>query len=77
MEYNEQKVDDTALALLYLTSFTDQGSTRAWRSIAWEITDRLYEKGLIHDPKRKAKSIAFTDEGKKKCESLFNDLFSE
>ena len=51
MEYNERKVDDAALALLYLTSFTDHGYTRAWRNIAWEVTDRLYEKGLIHDPK--------------------------
>ena len=77
MDYNEGKVDDTALALLYLTSFTDHGYTRAWRNIAWEITDRLYEKGFIHDPKGKAKSIVFTDEGKKKSEALFNEFFSE
>ena len=77
MDYNEGKVDDTALALLYLTSFTDHGYTRTWRNIAWEITDRLYEKGFIHDPKGKAKSIVFTDEGKKKSEALFNEFFSE
>jgi len=77
VEYNQRKVDDAALALLYLTSFTDHGVTRAWRNIAWEVTDRLYEKGLIHDPKGKAKSIVFTEEGEKKCESLFNELFSK
>ncbi len=77
MKYNEQKVDDAALALLYLTSFTDHGYTRAWRNIAWEITDRLFESGLIHDPKGKAKSVVLTDEGKKKCEELFNDLFMD
>ncbi len=76
MEYNERKVDEAALALLYLTSFSEHGTTRAWRNIAWEVTDRLYEKGLIHDPKGKAKSIVFTEEGEKQCEALFNELFA-
>jgi len=33
--------------------------------------DRLYEKGLIGDPKSKAKSVPLTDEAVELCEELF------
>jgi hypothetical protein len=33
MEYDKDKVDEMALALLYLTSFQDQYCTRAWKGI--------------------------------------------
>ena len=32
MEINEQKVDEISLALLYLTTFKDKVSFRAWKS---------------------------------------------
>ena len=51
MDYNHKKADDAALALLYLNMFTDHGMARAWRGVPWEILDRLFEKGLIADPK--------------------------
>ena len=76
MEYNQQKVDDAALALLYLNLFSDHGTTRAWRGMPWEVLNRLYEKGLIADPKNKAKSVSLSAEGEKKCELLFDELFS-
>jgi hypothetical protein len=31
MEYDEVKLDDVVLTLLYLTSFTEHGITRAWK----------------------------------------------
>lgn len=71
MEYDKDKVDEMALALLYLTSFSDQYSTRAWKGMAWEVMDRLYEKGYISDPKGKAKSVMLTEEGAKLSEALF------
>jgi hypothetical protein len=71
MVYDKDKVDEMALALLYLTSFKDEYGTRAWKGMAWEVLDRLYEKGYIGDPKGKAKSVILTETGEKLSEALF------
>jgi len=71
MEYNEDKVDELVLALLYLTSSTEQGVTRAWKGHDWDALDRLSEKGLISDPKSKAKSVVLSQEAAKKSAELF------
>jgi len=42
----------------------------------WEATDRLYEKGLIGDPKSKAKSVVLTEEGRHAAEEAFRRLFA-
>ncbi len=42
----------------------------------WEATDRLYEKGLIGDPKSKAKSVVLTEEGKRAAEEAFRKMFA-
>lgn len=34
MDNDQDKVDEMALALLYLTSFSEQYGTRAWKNIA-------------------------------------------
>ena len=75
MEYDQDKVDEMALALLYLTSFQDRYSTRAWKGMDWEVMNRLYEKGYIGDPKSKAKSVALTAAGAKRSEELFEKHF--
>ncbi len=54
MEYDTDKVDEAALALLYLNLFEDRWGARAWKSLLWEAMDRLHENGLIGDPKSKA-----------------------
>jgi hypothetical protein len=71
MEYDKDKVDEMVLALLFLTSFRDKYSTRAWKSMDWDAMDRLHEKGYIGDPKSKAKSVVLTEEGEKLAEELF------
>ena len=76
MEYDQDKVDEMALALLYLTTFKDQNETRAWKNLAWEVLDRLYEKGYIGDPKGKAKSVILTEEGEKLSKELFIKNFA-
>jgi hypothetical protein len=48
---------------------------RAWKTFPWEATDGLYERGLIDDPRSKAKSVALTDEGARQAEQLFTELF--
>ena len=44
---------------------------------AGEITDRLHEKGLIHDPMGKAKSVTLTAEGLAHAEKTRDDLFGK
>jgi hypothetical protein len=81
MTPNLDKIDDAVLALLHLTSFTEgKGEfayTRAWKGHDWDAMDRLHEKGLISDPKGKAKSVAITPEGQTKSEELFRQLFCD
>jgi hypothetical protein len=36
MDYDEEKLDEMVLALLYLTSFTEHGVTRAWKGHDWD-----------------------------------------
>ena len=77
MDYDTDKADEMALALLYLASFEEkQGGVRAWKGMAWEIMNRLHEKGLISDPKSKAKSVCLTDEGAKLSQALFEKHLS-
>ena len=75
MKIDPNKVDEAVLGLLYLVSFKSAGVTRAWKGHDWDALNRLHESGLISNPKNKAKSVAFTDEGslkaKRACERLF------
>ncbi len=71
-DYDHEKVDEMVLALMYLTLHDDY---RAWKSFDWDVLDRLYEKGLIYDPKNKAKSVALTEEGVAKSADLLQRHF--
>jgi len=70
------KIDEAALALLFLTMHGNKNDIRAWKGIDWEVMNRLYEKGYIYDPKGKAKSVSITSKGEVKSEELFHKLFS-
>lgn len=72
MEIDNEKIDQSALALLHLTL---HDSCRAWKSLDWDVTDRLFQKGLIENPANKAKSVVFTQEGLEEAERLFKELF--
>tara|TARA_R110000737_G_scaffold351999_1_gene396111 strand:- start:147 stop:377 length:231 start_codon:yes stop_codon:yes gene_type:complete len=74
MDIDEDKIDEAALALMYLTLHEHY---RAWKQIDWEVTNRLHKKGLICDPVGKAKSVVLTDEGLKQSEELFIKLFTK
>jgi hypothetical protein len=63
MPYDEAKVDEAVLAVLYLTAWQDRGVTFAWKAVDWEVTARLFGRGLIDDPRSKSRSLVFTDEG--------------
>lgn len=71
------RTDEAVLALLFLNIWEeDEWGARAWKGVPWESTDRLYEKGLILDPKSKAKSVVLTEEGRRAAEDAFRKLFA-
>ena len=73
MEIDTDKIDDAVLALLWLTLHNERC---AWKSFDWDVTDRLYQKGMIAYPVNKAKSLVLTDEGLQRSEELFRALFT-
>ncbi len=73
MELDTEKLDRAALAILSLTL---HDGSRVWKGIDWAITDRLNEKGFVHDPVGRAKSLALTDEGLAVAEAALNEFFS-
>ena len=72
MALNHNKLDDTALALLYLTL---HNGCRAWKGMDWGVLGRLHDKGMICDPVGKVKSVVFTDEGLERAKTLFEQMF--
>jgi hypothetical protein len=76
MDYDQDKVDEMVLALLYLTIWEeDVWGARAWKSHAWDALDRLHTKGYISDPKTKAKSVVLSAEGVRRAWELFEQHF--
>lgn len=53
MKYDEDKVDEATLALLWLVVEKDKYGSRAWKSFDWDTLNRLHDKGFISDPKRR------------------------
>ena len=76
MDYDQDKVDEITLALLWLTSFEDPVGVRAWKGQDWDTMERLHMKGYISDPKSKAKSVVLSEEGEKRSRELFAKHFS-
>jgi len=69
-EFDRDKIDAVAMALLYL-NVHQPSANRAWKSIQWETLDRLYQKGWIDDPKNSARSVFLTEEGLHQSEQEF------
>ena len=72
MKIDESRVDDAVLALLAVYSF-DGG--RVWKGFDFSVMDRLFEQGLIGDPKGEAKSVYLTEDGQAKGRELAERLF--
>jgi hypothetical protein len=73
MEIDLDKIDDTVLGFLWLTLHDER---RAWKGFDWDALERLYQKGLIANPANKAKSVVLSDEGMRRAEKLFHELFT-
>jgi hypothetical protein len=68
MEIDEDKIDQAVLALLRLTL---HDGNRAWKGHHWDAMHRLHQKGFIHDPVGKVKSVELTDEALRESKRLF------
>jgi len=81
VDYDEDKVYDIVLALLWLTTFEEklfgQIVRRAWKAHDWDALSRLHEKGFIDNPVGNAKSVFLADEGAKRSEELFRQFFGK
>ncbi len=66
---------EASLALLWLSVHGNEYEARAWKGLDWDVTNLLFEKGWIFDPKNKAKSVVFTEEGIKLSEEYFKKYF--
>ncbi len=74
MDIDNDKIDDTVLALLQLTLHENN---RAWKGMDWDVLARLHERGFIGDPVNKNKSVVLTKEGAERSQALFMELFSK
>jgi hypothetical protein len=74
MELDTDKIDDAVLALLALGL---HDGVRAWEGFDWDAMDRLHQKGFITDPRGKAKSVVFTEEGLALAQRLLQQLFGK
>jgi hypothetical protein len=67
-------IDNTVLALPLLGLHDEHGSV--WKGFDWSALDRLHAKGMISNPRRKAKSVVLSDEGRAEAERLVKQLFT-
>ncbi len=74
MKLDSERIDQAVLALLSLGLHDEY---RAWKSFDWDTMDRLHQKGYISDPKGKAKSVVFSEEGLRESERLLEKLFGK
>lgn len=75
-EIDREKLAETALAILCLSTFRDGPGVRAWKGMDWDVMNLLFERGWIHDPKSKAKSVVVTEEGLDRAEQFLQQYFS-
>ena len=77
MDLNYDRIDECTLALLFLVTSKDKYGARAWKAFDWETMNRLHEKSYISNPKSKALSVVFTEEGYARAKELFESLFAK
>jgi len=76
MDYDTDKVDEATLALLYLTLHdVGEHGGRAWKGHDWDAMNRLHAKGLISNPRSKAKSVVLGPEDIEQARAAFERLF--
>ena len=73
-DLDHDRLAQTALALLALTR---HGEGRAWKSLDWDLMERLHANGWILDPRNKAKSVVLTARGEELAQRYLYQLFGK
>jgi hypothetical protein len=73
-DIDADRIDEAVLALLWLGRH--DGGRRTWKGFDWDAMGRLHREGMISDPVGKARSVVFTEEGRRRAERLFRELFA-
>lgn len=73
MKYDRDRAAEFVLALMFLDLHDE---VRAWKGYPWDVMDQLFERGLISDPRGKAKSVALSAEGLLRAASAFATLLA-
>ena len=71
-DIDPDRIDAAVLALLWLGL---HDGWRTWKGFDWDAMDRLHERGLISDPRSKARSVMLTDEGEHRARDAFQKRF--
>jgi len=74
-DIDKDKLAEAAQAILCLSVFQDGSGVRTWKGMDWDVMDLLFDRGWIHDPKSKAKSVVVTEEGIEKAEQFLQRYF--
>jgi hypothetical protein len=74
MNLDTAKIDNATLALMLLGL---HNGGRAWKGFDWDAMARLHEQGYISNPRGRAKSVVFTEEGYQRAERLLQELFGK
>jgi hypothetical protein len=74
MDIDYDRIDDAVLALMQLGLWDVD---RTWKGFDWAALGRLHDRGLISDPKGKAKSVLLTPEGMERSKALFERMFAK
>jgi hypothetical protein len=77
MDIDEEKLEQTVLALLYLNTIDDKFRKRAWKGFPWSVMDVLHAKGYTSNPATKNKSVVLAEEGAMLSKELFEKLFAQ
>ena len=79
MDFDEDKIDEYTLALLFLvTHERHEGfGASAWKGFDWDTLNRLHEKGYLSNPAGKAKSVGMSEEGFLRAKELFGRHFAK
>lgn len=74
MPENLTPLEQFALVLLRTSAFEEYGQLRSWKGYDWDIMNRLCEMGFISNPVGKAKSVVFTEAGRRQADALVTTL---
>lgn len=67
-------IDRAAAFVLALMHLDVHDANRAWKGYPWDVLDRLFERGLITDPRGKARSVALSQDGLLEAKRQFEEL---